>query len=68
LRDGGGRQRDLDAEPALRPGVEIELAVVRGGSYVTDLATDLRTWVRSEVPAESRDSTIGFRCVYDVQR
>ena len=28
---GGGRQRDLDAEPAFRASVEIEAAVVRGG-------------------------------------
>ena len=29
------------------------LGVVRGGSYDTDLATELRTWVRREVPASS---------------
>jgi len=42
------------------------LGVVRGGSYDTDLATDLRTWVRREVPAAKKDPTIGFRCAYDV--
>lgn len=42
------------------------LGVVRGGSYDTDLATELRTWVRREVPASSTDATIGFRCAYDV--
>ena len=40
-------------------------AVVRGGSYDTDLATDLRTWVRREVSAASRDPSIGFRCAYE---
>jgi formylglycine-generating enzyme len=40
--------------------------IVRGGSYLTDLATDLRTWVRREVPADSKESGIGFRCAYDV--
>ena len=30
------------------------VAVVRGGSFETDLATELRTWVRREVPASSR--------------
>jgi formylglycine-generating enzyme len=40
-------------------------AVVRGGSYETDLATDLRTWVRREVPAASREPSIGFRCAYE---
>jgi formylglycine-generating enzyme len=42
------------------------LGVVRGGSYHTDLATELRTWVRREVPVETRESGIGFRCAYDV--
>lgn len=43
------------------------LGVVRGGSYETDLATELRTWVRREVPAISTEPTIGFRCAYDVK-
>jgi formylglycine-generating enzyme required for sulfatase activity len=43
------------------------LGVVRGGSYDTDLATELRTWVRREVPAISTEPTIGFRCAYDVK-
>lgn len=41
------------------------LAVVRGGSFETQLATDLRTWVRREVSSVSKDATIGFRCAYD---
>lgn len=57
--DDGGTGDEMPGRPDC-------LAVVRGGSYVTDLATDLRTWVRREVPASSRDVTIGFRCVYDV--
>ena len=40
---GGARRCDAGAEPCL--------GVVRGGSYDTDLATELRTWVRREVPA-----------------
>lgn len=41
--------------------------VVRGGSWRTRLATELRTWLRREVPADERggDPTIGFRCAYD---
>lgn len=42
------------------------IAVVRGGSYETDLATDLRTWIRREVSWASKEPTIGFRCAYDV--
>lgn len=41
------------------------VGVVRGGSYDTDLATDLRTWVRREVSQASRDPSIGFRCAYE---
>jgi formylglycine-generating enzyme required for sulfatase activity len=40
------------------------VAVVRGGSWRTRLATDLRTWSRREAPAAIRDPTIGFRCAY----
>ncbi len=43
------------------------IGVVRGGSYETDLATDLRTWVRREVSWASKEPTIGFRCAYDVR-
>ncbi len=41
------------------------LAVVRGGSWQTKLATELRTWSRREVGSESRQAWIGFRCAYD---
>lgn len=41
-------------------------AVVRGGAYDSALATDLRTWRRSEVAEDARVSSIGFRCAYDV--
>jgi formylglycine-generating enzyme required for sulfatase activity len=40
--------------------------VVRGGSYETDLATELRTWARKEVRAASALPNVGFRCVHDV--
>ncbi|HVJ92570.1 MAG TPA: SUMF1/EgtB/PvdO family nonheme iron enzyme [Labilithrix sp.] len=42
--------------------------VVRGGSWRTRLATELRTWLRREVLVDAErggDPTIGFRCVYD---
>ncbi|AKU96810.1 hypothetical protein AKJ09_03474 [Labilithrix luteola] len=41
-------------------------AVVRGGAYDSALATDLRTWRRSEVAEDIRSPSIGFRCAYDV--
>lgn len=43
--------------------------VVRGGSWKTRLATELRTWLRREVAVSSGDAddpTIGFRCAYDL--
>jgi len=36
---------------------------VRGGSWRTELATHLRTWLRHEAAPEG-DRTIGFRCAY----
>lgn len=40
--------------------------VVRGGSWDTMLATELRTWVRRTASPDAKDPTIGFRCAYDV--
>ena len=37
---------------------------VRGGSYASALATDLRTWSRQEVDVSSEVPWIGFRCAY----
>jgi formylglycine-generating enzyme required for sulfatase activity len=45
-------------------------SVVRGGSWRTLLATELRTWLRREASAESvrgGDRTIGLRCAYDTR-
>jgi formylglycine-generating enzyme required for sulfatase activity len=42
--------------------------IVRGGSWKTLLATELRTWLRREVSVDAErggDRTIGFRCAYD---
>lgn len=68
--DAGGAAPAL-ANPA--PAVDASLppcgdrcGVVRGGSFDTALATDLRTWRRSEVPKDARRPHIGFRCAYDV--
>lgn len=45
--------------------VEAEPPAVRGGAWDTELATELRTWPRREVPSDAREATIGFRCAYD---
>ncbi|MBX3185956.1 MAG: SUMF1/EgtB/PvdO family nonheme iron enzyme [Labilithrix sp.] len=39
--------------------------VARGGSFETELATEMRTWVRREVSPSTREPTLGFRCAYD---
>lgn len=39
---------------------------VRGGAWDTELATELRTWVRRTVRGDAEEPTIGFRCAYDV--
>jgi formylglycine-generating enzyme required for sulfatase activity len=46
--------------------VEGKEPVVRGGSWSSSLATELRTWSREVVTDETRDARIGVRCVYDV--
>lgn len=51
--------------------VEAAIPVARGGSWRTSLATELRTWPRTEVSAEVAargDPTIGFRCAYGAVR
>jgi formylglycine-generating enzyme required for sulfatase activity len=53
----------VEAVEAVEPG-SASKGVVRGGSYATDMAAALRTWVRAEVPPDVRDPTVGFRCAY----
>lgn len=40
---------------------------VRGGSWKTNLATELRTWPKTEMPPVG-DATTGFRCAYGAVR
>ncbi len=42
-----------------------DLGVVRGGSYRSALATELRTWSRREIPVTAREPDVGVRCAYD---
>jgi formylglycine-generating enzyme len=41
-----------------------ELGVAKGGSWRSDLATDLRVWARLELSPSSRDARVGLRCAY----
>jgi formylglycine-generating enzyme required for sulfatase activity len=40
---------------------------VRGGSWATAIATDLRTWAGEPVDPASHDPRVGVRCAYDVK-
>jgi formylglycine-generating enzyme required for sulfatase activity len=40
--------------------------VVRGGSFLTQLATDLRTWRTVRTPPTARAADVGARCAYDL--
>ncbi len=45
--------------------VVAERPTVRGGSWQTGLATELRTWAREELASSNeRSPRVGFRCVY----
>jgi formylglycine-generating enzyme len=39
--------------------------IAKGGSWRSELATELRVWARIEVDPEGRDDRVGFRCVHD---
>jgi len=49
----------VEADPT-RPWV----AVAKGGSWRTALASDLRVWARLELGPGARTSDVGFRCAY----
>jgi len=44
-----------------------ERGVVLGGSYASQLASELRVWSRKVVDVETRDPAIGGRCAYDIR-
>ncbi len=40
------------------------LGIVKGGSWQSSLAADLRVWARVELPTATRRNDVGVRCVY----
>jgi sulfatase modifying factor 1 len=42
------------------------LGLVRGGSWGSSFAVDLRSWQARAVPADLRSPEVGGRCVYDI--
>jgi formylglycine-generating enzyme len=41
--------------------------VVRGGSYASAFAAEIRIWARRTLDSQSREPTVGARCVYEVR-
>ena len=72
--DGGGEDAEeraaavatmaagKSAAPDIAPNSAPDVA--KGGSWQSSLASDLRIWARLELPPESHDARVGFRCVY----
>jgi len=44
---------------------KVSVGVAKGGSWRTELATELRVWARLELDPEARDDRVGVRCAYD---
>jgi len=63
---------DSEAVPGADAGVDenargcANRGAVRGGSFRTELATELRTWVQIAAISDTLDVAVGARCVYDV--
>jgi sulfatase modifying factor 1 len=44
------------------------VGVAKGGSWRSELATELRIWARLELDPKARDDRVGVRCAYDAPR
>jgi formylglycine-generating enzyme required for sulfatase activity len=60
LHDLAGNVAEWVAADARKP----DIGVVKGGSWRSSLATDLRVWSRTELPPDARDTRVGVRCAY----
>lgn len=75
VESGDANRPCLDVVSSDHSSVGNCIGYVRGGSWKSSLATELRTWLRREVSSgpvarvgsggEVGDPTIGFRCAYD---
>jgi sulfatase modifying factor 1 len=60
IHDMAGNVAEWVVDPS-RP----SLGIARGGSWSTELATELRTWSRLELSPTAKDPRVGVRCAYD---
>lgn len=62
LHDAAGNVAEWVTRSPSEPGRPV--AIAKGGSWQSSLASDLRTWARLELPAHAGDPRVGFRCAY----
>jgi formylglycine-generating enzyme required for sulfatase activity len=63
IHDMAGNVAEWVDSPA---GSTVDIAL--GGSWRSELATDLRVWQRMELERGAKSEAVGFRCVYDAPR
>jgi formylglycine-generating enzyme required for sulfatase activity len=61
IHDLGGNVAEWVSAPPGSP----HRGVAKGGSWRSELASDLRVWARLELDPESHDDRVGVRCAYD---
>jgi formylglycine-generating enzyme required for sulfatase activity len=53
------------AEWVAPTGTAPQVGIAKGGSWRSELASELRVWARLELDPDARDDRVGVRCAYD---
>jgi formylglycine-generating enzyme required for sulfatase activity len=61
VHDLGGNVAEWVAEDPKSP----QKGIAKGGSWRSELATELRVWARLQLDPTAHDDRVGFRCVHD---